>query len=1044
MQDQTETADRGLPWPDAYADALPAIERQWGIGRIYLSRQLSGGKSGALVYAADIESSDFTGQAILKLDSAADSAHQEEMESKLHGQAIADAPEFAAQHLPKLIKALHKGNQFALLSTIAGRGLEYAEPWPDCGHQEQLPAVRRLSRDLLDGWNADYRLPDGMHMPQQLLKSWLDYRLEPTEGGRIHDFLVQDCKLSPDEPSIAFEGHWYPNPLAFALGTLELPERLRLRAVTGHIHGDLHGLNLLVSPLKGEEPGYHIIDLADYRSRAFLFYDQAYFEAAYLLSSRVTASQEKWETLLKCLSRFGQDEGQRGLRTDDLGLIEMVSTMRHEVMDWIERHQGDRLSYMENQYFLARVAAGLSFCHKRVSEETRRMAFMYAASNLKDYIKLNKVDWPKHGPPFALEKGASCVAAPVEAAQKVVSLSVVSPVPQDGDPGVEVLMREPAPIRRKGIGGFIAELRSRRVLTVAGLYAIAAWLLVQAVSALQGAFGLPSWTDGAAAGLFILGFPLACYMSWRNAEGAGGSRTPADQRGHGIRDFLVVLCIAVIVALSIGRHALDDLTQSPPVEMVDTGGSIAVLPFRNLSPYGDDDTFSDGLTIEIMSALARTGQFRVTGQSSAFAYKNRSEDLRTIGEALGVENILEGSVRRFGNSVRIEAQLVHADDGFLVWSDVFEDQIQDIFLVQEQIANSIGTALERPLGLEAQSLQTDRTGNPHAYDLFVKGLPLLRQRGEAVSQAVSLFQDSVRIDPDFAAGWAALALAYDVLPSYVLEMDGRDVLPTSYYRRAQEAALKAEQLDPALPIVQHAVGNSLRRNRQWAQAEDRYRSALESDPSEHSVMEDYSELLATVGHHQQAIAMAEKVLDLDPLNPLYRYRVAELKWLAGQGVSQFEQLLDLYQTYPEFSQSAMRPIIGHLYREGEFDRLKRLIEDCMSCGTELRTRALELVEAAQTQPPEEVFDTYKGDPLLGYELLLSMGGPELVLESFRYDALTPSRPTLMFTVPWTVLEEVGKIDEFKFLVEEEGIAGYWQERGWPDRCAPVDDSFECS
>ena len=310
----------------------------------------------------------------------------------------------------------------------------------------------------------------------------------------------------------------------------------------------------------------------------------------------------------------------------------------------------------------------------------------------------------------------------------------------------------------------------------------------------------------------------------------------------------------------------------------------------------------------------------------------------------------------------------------------------------------------------------------------------MQAHGDGVREAADLFQQSVQIDPQFAAGWAALALAYDVFPSYVDEVDGRPVLPTSYYRRAQEAALKADQLDPGLPIVLHASGNALRRSRQWTQAEDKY----------HAVLEDYSELLATVGHHEQAIAMAEDVLSLDPLNPLYIYRVAELNRLAGHGVEHFKELVELFRTYPEFRDSAMRPIIGHLYREGEVDQLKALIEGCVSCDADLKERALGLIEAAQTQPPQIVFETYKDDRFLDYELLLSIGGPELVLKGFWYDAMTPNRPTLMFTVPWTVLDSVGKAEEFRFLVEEEGIADYWRERGWPDRCRPVDDSFECS
>lgn len=1038
MQDHTSTAHLGLPWPDAYLDLLPIIKNEWCLnGNIYLSRQLGGGKSGAAVFAADIESAEFTGQAILKLDHATDSAHQEAHEASLHGQAIADAPKFAASHLPRLLNALHHERQFALLSTIAGRGLEYAETWPDCAFEQQLQAVRAMSHGLLEEWNADYRLGDGMHMPPQLLKGWLDYRTIPAEGGRIHGFLSEKCGLSPEAPSITFEGQWYPNPLAFAVGGRELPDRLRLRAVTGHSHGDLHGLNLLVSPSRSEQPNYHLIDLADYQSSQFLLFDHAYFELAYLLTSRANATSMDWETILTRLSRFDQIGDQRGLRADDLGLIEIVGALRKEVTDWIERHQADRLSYMESQYLLARVAAGLNFTNKLVSDETRRMAFVYAASNLKDYLKLNRLDWPKYGLDFSLGDkavtagdGGVAVARPsiVEDAEEADRPLIAK---RSGDGAVSSDAGDRTAQTRGD--SFVGELLRRSVITVAGLYGIASWLLVQVIQSLSGSADLPSWTGGVVATALILGLPAVCFAAW-SAAGA---------RGRSLRDVLVAACIIAILAIVVTRQVRNDISTATSTATTQTEQqSIAVLPFRNLSVDSADDTFTDGLTIEIMGTLARSGMFRVPGQSSSFIYKNQSEDLRAIGETLGVEYILEGSVRRNENMVRIEAQLVQADDGFLVWSDVFVDTMDDIFFLQQQIANAIGNALKTPLGIEASTLETERTSNPQAYDLFVQGLALLQQRGPGVADAAELLKQSVTLDPDFAAGWAALSLVYEVLPSYVGTVDGDPVLPATYYRLAREAATKAEGLNPDLSIVRQALATTYRRNRQWALAEDAYRDALEADPGNAAVMEDYVELLAIVGHHREGIAMAERMLQLDPL---YLYRGAHIRWFADQSVSAADEMIDLFRRYPNFHAQTARVIIGYLFKTNQIERLERLIQDCDTCTADLRDRILSMIRDARDEQPETVFETYKEDGLLSYMFLEAIGGPALALQYFSYHTNSTDRPSVISSMPWGVIESIGQMEEFKFLVEQLGIVDYWRERGWPERCRPLEGlDFECT
>lgn len=405
MASTKDAARRGLPWPDHYADLQGAIAEQWGVdGTLYLVRKLSGGKSGAFVFVADLNSRDFAGQAILKLDDYPDAESREKNEAERHAQALETAPDFGAAHLPKIVNTYVHKRKLAIMSTIAGRGLEYAEPWATCPYDVQLATAATLSRECLEDWNAGYRLSDGLMTPQDLLRGWLGYRIDPDKG-RVHAFAKSAHGLTADQPTFIFDGTWFPNPLAFIDPGKAPGGDLQLRAVTGNIHGDLHGLNVLVSRQPKGEPAYYLIDLALYQADQFLFYDHAYFELTHLLRSRDQANAENWLSILDSVGRLGQ--GGAVAQGDDLGLVQLVATVRRELFGWVDRHEGNRLSHMESQALLARVAVGLCFVHRQISAESRSMALLYAAKSLKDLLQLTGVDWPKYGPPMVIVPDAA-------------------------------------------------------------------------------------------------------------------------------------------------------------------------------------------------------------------------------------------------------------------------------------------------------------------------------------------------------------------------------------------------------------------------------------------------------------------------------------------------------------------------------------------------------------------------------------------------------------------------------------------------------------
>ncbi|MCP4383677.1 MAG: hypothetical protein GY798_20050 [Hyphomicrobiales bacterium] len=403
MPKTTNGEQRGLAWPEHYADLEAGIEKQWGVdGLVYLIRKLSGGKSGALVYVADLNSRDFGGQAILKFDDYPDPQSQETNEAERHGRALKSAPEYARAHLSEIVNSYAHDQRLAILSTIAGRGLEYAEPWANSAYHDQLATAVRVAGEILEDWNKGYSLSDGLRTPADLLVGWLGYRLDPNKG-RIHDFLREEHGLTPDQPTFMFDGEWFPNPLNFVAS--QASRDTQLRAVVGNVHGDLHGQNILVSSRSGSDPAYYLIDLALFEDNQCLFYDHAYFELTHLLRSRDQANAENWLSILASVGRLGQ--GGTVVQGDDLGLVQLVSAIRRELFQWVDRHEGNRLAHMESQALLARVAVGLCFAHRQISNESRSVAFLYAAYSLKDLLKHNGVDWPKYGPPVVVAAGGA-------------------------------------------------------------------------------------------------------------------------------------------------------------------------------------------------------------------------------------------------------------------------------------------------------------------------------------------------------------------------------------------------------------------------------------------------------------------------------------------------------------------------------------------------------------------------------------------------------------------------------------------------------------
>ncbi|MGI9263980.1 MAG: tetratricopeptide repeat protein [Gammaproteobacteria bacterium] len=343
---------------------------------------------------------------------------------------------------------------------------------------------------------------------------------------------------------------------------------------------------------------------------------------------------------------------------------------------------------------------------------------------------------------------------------------------------------------------FYEELKRRNVVRVAVLYGVASWLILQVADVLFPRLGAPEGAFGLVLGLLILGFFPALIISWvyemtpeglKREEDVDRSQSITPETGRKINFLIIALLVLAIAAIvidrlvpetgSVARESVEETTNDSTVEGEDSAApelSIAVLPFADMSPQKDQEYFTDGISEELLNLLARIPDFRVAGRTSSFAFKGKNEDLRTIGQKLDVGVILEGSVRKDGDQIRVTAQLVKADDGYHIWSDTYDRKLENIFALQDDIAGQVVAALKETL-LEdeaATSIQDDLsrqrpTDSSEAYASYLRARHLFGLRSyDSMFGAVDAFQKAIALDPEFAQAYAGLAETYLTIGDY--------------------------------------------------------------------------------------------------------------------------------------------------------------------------------------------------------------------------------------------------------------------------------------
>jgi TolB-like protein/Tfp pilus assembly protein PilF len=434
----------------------------------------------------------------------------------------------------------------------------------------------------------------------------------------------------------------------------------------------------------------------------------------------------------------------------------------------------------------------------------------------------------------------------------------------------------------------IAELKRRNVVRVAVLYGLAAWLILQVADVLVPALGLPDWVMRFVALMLLLGLPLVLIFSWvyeltpeglKKQHEVDRDQSITHETGRKINYLIGALAVLAIVVVAVERFiprtepipvATDAAPAAPtaPAAPLDetsvlaAAKSIAVLPFVNMSSDAGNEYFSDGLSEELLNLLAKLPELRVIGRTSSFQFKGRNEDLRVIGEKLNVAHILEGSVRKSGEKVRITAQLIRAADGSHLWSETYDRTLDDIFVVQDDIAGEVVKALQLTL-LGAAPTTRPKPQDSEAHNLTLQGRFFLDRRSRKdLERAVEYFRQARERDPDYAPAWAGLS------QTYARQADNGYLPVADGYRQAREAAEKALALDPELAEAHLAMGwiQSVY-DWDWAAADGSFRKALELEPGNADALRHAGTQAATLGRWDEAIDLSHKAIERDPLRP---------------------------------------------------------------------------------------------------------------------------------------------------------------------------------
>jgi TolB-like protein/Flp pilus assembly protein TadD len=610
------------------------------------------------------------------------------------------------------------------------------------------------------------------------------------------------------------------------------------------------------------------------------------------------------------------------------------------------------------------------------------------------------------------------------------------------------------------MSSFVSELRRRNVIRAAAFYAASAWLVVQVATQVFPFFDVPAWTVRWIIIAAALGFPALVAFAWfyeitpqglkRESEVAPAESTTRRTGRRLDRGIIAVMAVAIALLLAnqfvhrdsqraptaSGAPSANDATGAAPAA---PAKSIAVLPFTDLSPSHDQEYFSDGMAEELLNALAKLDDLKVAGRTSSFSFKGRNDDLRTIGKSLGVANILEGSLRKQGDKVRITAQLIQVSDGFHLWSETYDGDLSDVFALQERIAHAIADKLEVVLkGGATQRIVTVATTNPEAYELYLQATGIFNRRdGAHFPEAIAALEKAIELDPKAARLHARLSAILSIAQTYTPGLDAAKAVT-----RAEEHARAASELDPTLAEPFGALGQSLNLRRRYAESRAAFEHAKALDPDDTTSALWRATELTMTGYRKEGDAVFDRLLELDAKLPIallwrgtsYAYAgdmidaerllrgAAESKLVfAGLGLAFVSAAHgDTAAAIKEMA-SAFKALDTSLPSEAPDVLAAGIYGDAAA-----RARALDLVHGYLDSHPAVV-------PGVAIYALIRMGEPARALDAVQ--SAPTSNDAVFLSLLWSPYGRDARIlPEFPAFARRIGFSDVWDKYGPPDDC----------
>ncbi len=440
-----------------------------------------------------------------------------------------------------------------------------------------------------------------------------------------------------------------------------------------------------------------------------------------------------------------------------------------------------------------------------------------------------------------------------------------------------------------------AELKRRNVIRVAIAYVITAWLILQVADVVLGNIEAPGWVFRTILLVVILGFPLAMIFAWafeltpeglkRESE-VDRAQSVTQQTGRKLDRAIIAVLVVGVAYFAFDKFSRDQpqpglaTADGATVSPTDAKPSIAVLPFVNMSSDPEQEYFSDGISEELLNLLAKIPEFQVAGRTSSFAFKGENDDLRLIGNSLGVNNILEGSVRKGGDRVRITAQLVKVDDGFHLWSETYDRELDDILAVQDEIATAVVGELKITLlGFDVSPGAGDPLySNVDAHNSYLQGLFYINKVGpDNYARAATHFQNAVNLVPDSALARASLAAAHI---RYAGQTDSN---PAKSLAKAREELAKSFSLDDKTPeayLAKADLADSF--DWDWAAADAAIQRALDLRPGDTTARRMRASLAGKLGRNAEALREFRELLVRDPFDGRVPYGLVSQLYTAGE------------------------------------------------------------------------------------------------------------------------------------------------------------------